>query len=201
MKDKLDIMNTIIDIIDGEDKSKPLKDKEISELLKKKGIDSDTRKTARLRQELGYSLYNKRVRIENKQYYIYGGIVPTKKAFKAPKRNKEYWYFYIYIAQRKDEKAIIYGITSRPKMRIGEYNSKLKNGWKIDRNFKDNFVNNYDGVVAMGDEEKVREVEKWSKNNFKAYIDRKDLNEGFTENTKYSKEVLNKILLKAIEVI
>ena len=35
---KVKIMNTIIDIIDAEDKSNPLKDKEISELLKNRGL-------------------------------------------------------------------------------------------------------------------------------------------------------------------
>ncbi len=197
MKDMLDIMNTIIDIIDGEDKSKPLKDKEISELLKKKGIDSDTRKTARLRQELGYSSYNKRVRIENKQYYIYGGIEPTKKAFKAPKRNKEYWFFYILIAQKNDDKAIVYGITKRPPRRKIRYNSKLKNGWKI----VGSGTNHEFGVAGMGEKKKCLEVENWARKTFKPYLDREELIEGFTENTKYSQEVLNKIKWRVIEVI
>ena len=201
MKKKTIIKNIIIDILNDEDKTKPYTDLEISKLLSKKGIKISRNNVNHYRRELGYPKSKNRVRFKSIQLNVGGFVKPHKRSYRTAKSTKEYWYFYIYIAQRKDEKAIIYGITSRPKMRIGEYNSKLKNGWKIDRNFKDNFGNNYDGVVAMGDEEKVREVEKWSKNNFKAYIDRKDLNEGFTENTKYSKEVLNKILLKAIEVI
>tara|TARA_B100002051_G_scaffold250172_1_gene261415 strand:+ start:68 stop:673 length:606 start_codon:yes stop_codon:yes gene_type:complete len=201
MKNKKNILNIIIDILSDEDKTKPYTDLEISKLLSKEGIKISRQNVNNYRRELGYPKSKDRVRFKSKQLNVGGFVTPTKPSFRAVKITKEYWYFYIYIAQRKDEKAIIYGMSSRPKMRIGEYNSKLKNGWKIDRNFKLYFGNNYDGVVAMGDKEKVREVEKWSKNNFNSYIDRKDLNVGFTENTKYSKEVLNKILWKAIEVI
>lgn len=194
---KVKIMNTIIDIIDAEDKSNPLKDKEISELLKKKGIDADRRKVARFRQELGYLSSSKRVRIENKQFSIYGGLVPSKKDYKAPKRDKEYWFFYILIAQKNDDKAIIYGITKRPLSRKIEYNSKLKNEWKI----VGSGTNHEFGVAGMGDKMKCLEVENWAKKRFKKYLDREDLIEGFTENTKYSEEVLNKIRWKVYEII
>lgn len=58
-----EIMGVIKEIIDGEDKKKPLSDKKIEDILKEKGYDIARRTVAKYREELGFLSSSKRKQI------------------------------------------------------------------------------------------------------------------------------------------
>ena len=186
--------NAIANIINNEDKTNPLDDSQIQDLLAKKGIKMDPRMIGRYRMELNCPNHNERKEDKYHQLGIFSNnIKPSKKyPIRTSKNDKDYSWFYVHIAIKKDKKAMIYGRTSLPNKRRKDYIYNLKNGWKIVYE---------NAIYAMGEWDNCGLVEQYIKYTYKSYLTKKDMKESFTESIEYSDEAFEDIRMQVIRNI
>ena len=190
------LLNTLANIINNENKSSPLKNREIKDILNRKGYKVTLEKIQELRDELGILSYRDRKVDFLDQIDIFNNT--QKKPKKIPIRQgneSEYFWFYLHLIRRDNDIAMAFGITTKPVERGKRYNSSLNNGWKIDKLYALKFLGNNENVKYV--EKTILKIYK----PFTSYLSKSDIREGYTETIKYDKKTFEEIYQLCLEKI